>query len=300
MPAILSNQVIDPLKKLGKGKDSTVYMAELDGLAVAMKCFLDEQSRDRELRKHMRIQRMLIGQRSIARVFGARTLYSFDGHPEYHCIVFRLEGPTMEKQLTSDNPPSVSKVLESARQLLAALSDIHNSGFHHNDINTNNILQRLEGGGYVIVDLGESELSGSEISEGDRRHSQYSPPDQNIDDRGSFDVASIGSIIVELFVWGILGGDNAVEVLRGFRKEREDDQVKHQLDEKFSDRTERFYIDDKRLSPSVEKWLGRLEKVYPEIVVVLQGMLLVNPDERLAARDAFVLFDDAFQQIKAM
>ncbi|KAF8537238.1 kinase-like domain-containing protein [Trichophaea hybrida] len=331
MPTILNNKVIDPLKKLGKGKDGTVYKAELDGLAVAVKCFFDEQSRDKEHDKHILIakilndslknleelrrypqtqafnaeaqalhERILIGKHSISRVLEARILYSVDGHTEYPCIVFRLEGQTMEKQLTSDNPPSVIEVLESARQLLAALSDIHHTGFHHNDLNTKNILQRFEGGGYVIIDLGESEKSGSEIGKEDRRHSQYCPPDRNIDHRGSFDVASIGSIIVELFVWGVLGGDDAVKVLRGFRKEREDDQVKHQLGEKFPDRTERFYIDSERLSPSVEKWLGRLEKVFPEIVVVLRGMLLINPDKRLLAREAFILFDDAFQQIKGM
>jgi len=232
---------------------------------------------------------MLLHRHSIGRVFE----YSDNGP---HCIVLQLEGKSMEKQLTSGSAklPSGFEVLECARQLIGALSCIHNAGFHHNDLNTDNILQKREGGGYVITDFGESEVSGSGVCK-DRHYSQYSPPDRNRDCRGSFDVASLASVFVELFVWGMLGGNDPVGVLQQFRRERGNDQYEHQRD--LSDMTERFYINAEKLSPSVKTRLSWLEKEIPEVVKVLEEMLHVDPDKRPTASEAFVSFDKAIRQL---
>lgn len=303
---------------MGQGKDAEVY--KIGDTTFAAKCFSNKPLRDSEFEKHIHIVQTLDGLRkslktlkfgryrqafdavakamslsgrSIAKVYHSSTLYSIDGCSEYYCTVLKLEGQKMEEQLTSANPPPFLEVLEHAYQLIGALFCIHKTGYQHNDLNTDNILQRYEGNGYVIVDFGESEKSGTEVRN-DLCYNQYSPPDRNRYHRGSFDVASLGSILVELLVWGILGG---VDVILQFRKEREADQIEHQQGQNILDTTERFYINAEGLSPSVERWLGRLEKVIPEVVAVLQDMLHIDPDRRPTAMDAFIRFGHAFQQL---
>jgi serine/threonine protein kinase len=296
-----------------EGGRHEVHEVTLHGKHYAAKFFREKGGRDEEYRKHMHIVRTLderlkaeVQKLKCEREYQAealrlemlhnsiRRVFEYSDKGSY-CIVLQLEGQSMEKQLTSEsaNPPSDFEVLGYAHQLIGALSCIHKAGFHHNDLNTDNILQKLVGGGYVIIDFGESGVSGSGICK-DRHYSQYSPPDRNRDCRGSFDVCSLASVLVELFVWGVLGDNDPVGVLQRFREERGNDQREHQQD--ILDMTERFYINAEKLSPSVKTRLSWLGEEIPEVVKVLEEMLHVDPDKRPTASEAFVSFDKAIRR----
>jgi len=218
-----------------------------------------------------------------------------DRHLHYY-IVLRLEGQSMEEQMTSFNspPPSLRwMILEYGRQLCRALFCMHLASFHY-DINPANILQKGKGYGYVIVDFGQSERRGARSCK-NRDYSQYAPldPADRIPD-GKFDVASLASVLLELFVWGFFGRGALLQ----FRVDRRIDQVKSQQGQDFCDQSERFYIQRKTnfvgLSPSVNAWLERLKLEIPQQVVeVLRRMLDPNPDERPTASSALTLFEQA-------
>lgn len=242
----------------------------------------------------LRLQELYKVDLSIGKVLGRLNSAS------YYYIVLQLEGPNMESLLTSESSyPSLSssEVLELICQLTGAASYMHKAGVIHNDINTDNIVQKREGGRYVIIDFGESGKSGSKGRR--RRYSQYSPPDRDERLRGSFDVASLASVFAELLVWGFLGGSN---VLLQFRRERGEEQLAYRQPESVIKKTEKFYVntDPPKLSHSVERWLKKLEKVIPEIVAMLRKMLHPDPNQRPTAEEAFVWFTSALVQFKQL
>jgi len=310
-----------------------IFQIIYDGVdkPCAIKIFDKEGPRDEEYDKNWHILSTLseksrsleadhaeiLFHHSIAKVFSKKT-YDIDGCSR-HCIVLQLEGQSMETQLTSAEPPSCLEGLEYTRQLIGGLSCLHLVGYH-NDINTDNTWERLEGGGYVIGDFGEFEKIGSKICnrEGYSQYAPLDPPDRYLD--GSFDVASLACVILEFLVWvtpcGDFPGGNipdgnipaGVQRVLQFREEREADQRKNGRGKKYVDLSQRFYIRQEsgsvELSASVKKWLVSLAKALEgrilEVVKVLQKMLHPDPDERPTAREAFILFDDALQQIKEL
>jgi len=328
MPAVTLDELV-----VG-GERHEIFKVTIDGKHYAAKSFCEEYLRDEEYEKHDHVIRILdekvrllveglersayayayhaeklLLHRSIARVFGKAD----DGRSKY-CIVLRLEGQSMEEQLTSANPstpfnpPTPLEGLEYARQLIGALSCVHQVVFHY-DINTVNIWQKLEGGGYVIGDFGESEKIDSRTCNRGG-YSQYSPPLDRVGryTDGSFDVASLACVLLEFLVWvipcGNFPGSNIPARVRRvlqFRRERAADQINNQRGQKYRDVSERFYIRRKsgsvELSTSVNGWLDSLalQGGIPGVVEVLRRMMHVDPDKRPTASKAYDSFNKALQ-----
>jgi serine/threonine protein kinase len=152
------------LGELGRGAMGVVYRAQdpAIGRSVAIKTIRladlsDEAERDR-LRDRLFREAQSAG---ILSHPGIVVVYDVgeDGEITYIAMEF-VNGPTLEKLLAAESPPSQQTVLNVLQQTAAALDYAHKKGIVHRDIKPANIMID-EGGTVKITDFGIAKISAS-------------------------------------------------------------------------------------------------------------------------------------------
>jgi serine/threonine protein kinase len=285
-------------EKVGEGvfKVELKLESDLEPRTYAVKCFRTEEFRDREFETHEYIAKDRLLHDSIIQAYTTRTLKATDG-TIYYCIVLELEGGSLADQLATDGPALNFSDDEShlmhVRGLIGALCFLHKLGAHY-DLKPANILAKRSGPGYVLIDFGVFVKNTLPVL-CDKSFSEYSAlhsPNERAD--GKADVWSLACVLLELLIWGYLGGKPAVDEFRNKKKA----ELEKNLPTCYTDKTEFFYVllesGEAKLNPAVEQWLKKLGDVC-QLVPLLQGMLNIDPEKRLTAVEALNQFAECIK-----
>jgi serine/threonine-protein kinase len=204
------------LRKLGSGGMANVYLAEDEQLdrRVAIKILNDRYAQDELFVERFRREAKSAAALSHPNIVSIYDRGEAEGHPYIAMEV--VEGRSLKELIQTRGPLPVSKAIEYAMQILAAVRLAHKHGIIHRDIKPHNILLGAEDR-LKVTDFGIARSGPSEMTEAGSimGTAQYLSPEQarGKDVHEASDLYSVGIVLYEMLTGQVpYNGDVAVEV----------------------------------------------------------------------------------------
>jgi serine/threonine protein kinase len=166
--ALAEGQTIGPytiVRELGRGGMGRVYLA-IDtrlGRRVALKALSPELTVESSHRDRLRREARAAAALTHPGICTVYALEEIDG--DLFIASELVDGDTLREEIGRRSPPTVAQVVETARDLAAALAHAHNRGITHRDLKPENII-RARDGQLKILDFGLARIAdpGSDIA----------------------------------------------------------------------------------------------------------------------------------------
>jgi serine/threonine protein kinase len=148
------------LQKLGEGSFAETFLAEDEHLPDAFQCVIKKLKTGVEDEAKLKIAKRLFDEE-------ARTLHQLGSHPnipqllahfeennEFYLVEEYVEGSSLYQELAAGQQWSESYVTKLLKDILKALSFVHQKQVIHRDIKPSNIIRRNSDGQIVLIDFG--------------------------------------------------------------------------------------------------------------------------------------------------
>jgi len=141
------------VKELGRGGMGRVYLASDDrlGRQVAIKALAPHLTRDPMHRERLRREARAAAALTHPGICAVYALEEFDH--ELYIVTELIEGSTLRDEIASSHRPNTSEVLQTAKEIAAALAEAHARGVVHRDLKPENIMRGRDGR-LKILDFG--------------------------------------------------------------------------------------------------------------------------------------------------
>lgn len=191
------------LRKVGEGGMSSVYLAiQLSvGREVALKILAPELRRDPDFGDRFFKEANIVGTLSHPNIISIYDVGSHDGH--YYMAMDYLPGDSCRDKIKAGNL-SLNQAVKIVRELSSALDYIHEKGFVHCDIKSDNILFNTTGMA-VLTDFGIASRIQHQQQDSVAGTPNYMSPEQSqgaaIDGRS--DIYSLGILFYEMLTGNV-------------------------------------------------------------------------------------------------
>jgi serine/threonine protein kinase len=148
------------LQKLGEGSFAETFLAEDEHLPDAFQCVIKKLKTGVEDESKLKIAKRLFDEE-------ARTLHQLGSHPnipqllahfeenhEFYLVEEYVAGSSLYQELATGQQWSESYVTRLLKDILSALSFVHQKQVIHRDIKPSNIIRRESDGQIVLIDFG--------------------------------------------------------------------------------------------------------------------------------------------------
>jgi serine/threonine protein kinase len=148
------------LQKLGEGSFAETFLAEDEHLPNAFQCVIKKLKTGAEDESKLKIAKRLFDEE-------ARTLHQLGSHPnipqllahfeensEFYLVEEYIAGKSLYEELALGQQWSESYVTKLLKDILTALSFVHQKQVIHRDIKPSNIIRRERDGQIVLIDFG--------------------------------------------------------------------------------------------------------------------------------------------------
>lgn len=148
------------LQKLGEGSFAETFLAEDEHLPDAFQCVIKKLKTGVEDEAKLKIAKRLFDEE-------ARTLHQLGSHPnipqllahfeennEFYLVEEYVEGSSLYQELAAGQQWSEAYVAKLLKDILKALSFVHQKQVIHRDIKPSNIIRRNSDGQIVLIDFG--------------------------------------------------------------------------------------------------------------------------------------------------
>jgi serine/threonine protein kinase len=148
---VIGSYVIE--REIGRGGMGHVYLASDRDLArkVAIKALAPRLVRDENQRERLRREARAAAALTHPGICTIYTLAEKDG--DLFIVSEYVEGRTLREEMSSGQKPDAARVLDTARQLAAALASAHEKNITHRDLKPENLM-RTRSGLLKILDFG--------------------------------------------------------------------------------------------------------------------------------------------------
>lgn len=148
---VIGSYVIE--REIARGGMGHVYLASDHDLArkVAIKALAPRLVRDANQRERLRREARAAAGLAHPGICTIYTLAEKDG--DLFIVSEYVEGRTLREEMSSDQKPDAARVLDTARQLAAALASAHEKNITHRDLKPENLM-RTKSGLLKILDFG--------------------------------------------------------------------------------------------------------------------------------------------------
>jgi serine/threonine protein kinase len=160
--AVIGSYVIE--RELGRGGMGHVYLASDRDLArkVAIKALAPRLVRDESQRERLRREARAAAGLTHPGICTVYRLEEKDG--DLFIVSEYVEGRTLREEMSSGQKPDAARVLDTSRQLAAALASAHEKNITHRDLKPENLM-RSRSGQLKILDFGLALDGGLDPSE---------------------------------------------------------------------------------------------------------------------------------------
>jgi predicted Ser/Thr protein kinase len=190
------------VRELGRGGMGRVYLANDArlGRAVALKAVAPRLANDPSHRERLKREARAAAALNDP---GICTVYALEEHDgEVFLVAEYVEGRTLREDITAGYRPAAAEVLQTAREIAAALSAAHARGMVHRDLKPENIIRTAEGR-VKILDFGLARMDGPE-----RTAVQVTQPGMIVGTPGYMAPEQLkgerGDARVDVFAYGVL------------------------------------------------------------------------------------------------
>ena len=155
-PPLERGQTVGPYRidaEVGRGGMGRVYRARDTRLnrTVAIKALPSDLTTDPSQRERLRREARAAAALSHPGICTVHALEEVDG--ALYIVTEYIDGRTLDDELAGGERPSVPQVLDTARQLAAALAAAHAAGITHRDLKPSNVMRTVDGR-IKILDFG--------------------------------------------------------------------------------------------------------------------------------------------------
>lgn len=155
-PSLEPGQAIGPyriVRETGRGGMGRVYRATDTRLnrTVAIKTLPDELGADPSQRERLRREARAAGALSHPGICTVFALEEFEDR--LYLVTEFIDGRTLRDDIAAGDRPTAERLLDTARQLAAALASAHTAGIVHRDLKPENVMQTADGR-IKILDFG--------------------------------------------------------------------------------------------------------------------------------------------------
>lgn len=161
-PHLLDDRALQPgtvlgsytiVREVGRGGMGRVYLASDArlGRPVALKVLPPELTREPQHRERLRREARAAAALTHPGICTVYALEEFDG--ELYIATEFVEGHTLRQEISGGSRPSIETIVDTARQLAAALASAHERGITHRDLKPENIMRTADGR-IKILDFG--------------------------------------------------------------------------------------------------------------------------------------------------
>jgi serine/threonine protein kinase len=161
------------LQKLGEGSFAETFLAEDEHLPDAFRCVIKKLKTGVEDEAKLKIAKRLFDEE-------ARTLHQLGSHPnipqllahfeedgEFYLVEEYVAGTSLYQELATGQQWSEGYVTKLMKDILSALSFVHQKQVIHRDIKPSNIIRREKDGQIVLIDFGAvKQVANQAIDEG--------------------------------------------------------------------------------------------------------------------------------------
>lgn len=155
-PPLERGQTVGPYRidaEVGRGGMGRVYRARDTRLnrTVAIKALPSDLTTDPSQRERLRREARAAAALSHPGICTVHALEEVDG--ALYIVTEYIDGRTLDDELAGGERPSIPQVLDTARQLAAALAAAHAAGITHRDLKPSNVMRTVDGR-IKILDFG--------------------------------------------------------------------------------------------------------------------------------------------------
>jgi predicted Ser/Thr protein kinase len=152
-------------RELGRGGMGRVYLATDArlGRTVALKALSPQFTRDPVQRERLRREARAAAALAHPGICTVYTLEEWQG--DLFIVSEYVDGHTLREEISGGRPPAASEILQTARELAAALASAHAKGITHRDLKPENVMRTVDGR-VKVLDFGLARMTEPEIAGG--------------------------------------------------------------------------------------------------------------------------------------